>query len=497
MAITLEEARPTMDCPTTRVQRALSDLSAGRPVVLTGTNPADDAHIVLAAEKATVETIAFMVRFGSGLICAALPGTECDRLQLTRMVGEDRDHSGIEYTVSVDAVGPGTGISAADRARTLRMLSDGSSAADAFTRPGHVLPVRTDPAGVLSRRAAAEAAVDLASVAGLRQAGTFTALVSDDDPTCISSSVEAQRFAAAHGLGVVSIEDVVTYRRMVESHLHTQFTLVRETALGYVHCVGYRSDVTDIEYVAYSLNSSPGIATPIVRLEIEMDPAPHLTPDIATTALAAVAEHGYGTVIVARRRNGDVLLTDVNADLVEVVRECGYRSPILLNFSPDARTMMWHFGMSISQSFDSAPTDPGLPSQYRADADPQSTYVVGTVVRGDQRGRELGFRTANLELEDSNSIADGVWAGRCTLPDGSVFTAAISIGKRPTFYGRSGVRLLEAHLLDFSGDLYGLTVTVQLEHWVRGQAAFASKEELIAALSADVVRTRSLMHTIG
>ncbi|WP_043781519.1 3,4-dihydroxy-2-butanone-4-phosphate synthase [Rhodococcus sp. JVH1] len=487
-----------MDCPTTRVQRALSDLSAGRPVVLTGTNPANDAHLVLAAEKATVESIAFMVRFGSGLICAALPGTECDRLQLTRMVGEDRDHSGIEYTVSVDAVGPGTGISATDRARTLRMLSDGSSAADAFTRPGHVLPVRTDPAGVLSRRAAAEAAVDLASVAGLRRAGTFTALVSDDDPTRISSSGEAQRFAADHGLGVVSIEDVVTYRRMAESHLLTQFTLVRESTLGHVHCVGYRSDVTDIDYVAYSLDSSPGVATPIVCLESESDPVPHLTPDIATTALTMVAEHGYGTVIVARRSNGGVLSADVNADLVEVVRECGYRSPILLNFSPEARTTMWHFGMSISsQSFGSATTDPGLPSHYSADVDRQSTHVVGRVVRGDQRGRELGFRTANLELEDSNSIADGVWAGRCTLPDGSIFTAAISIGRRPTFYGRSGARLLEAHLLDFSGDLYGLTVTVQLEHWVRGQAAFASKEELIAALSADVVRTRSLMHPVG
>ncbi|MFF2027247.1 3,4-dihydroxy-2-butanone-4-phosphate synthase, partial [Streptomyces sp. NPDC058171] len=101
----------------------MSDLSAGRPVVLTGANPTDDAHILLAAEKSTVESIAILVRFGSGLVCAALPAVECDRLQLTRMVGEDRDHSGIEYTVSVDAVGPGTGISAADRARTLTMLS--------------------------------------------------------------------------------------------------------------------------------------------------------------------------------------------------------------------------------------------------------------------------------------------------------------------------------------------------------------------------------------
>ena len=160
--------------------------------------------------------------------------------------------------------------------------------------------------------------------------------------------------------------------------------------------------------------------------------------------------------------------------------------------------MMCHFGMSISSGpFGPVSSDSLLPSsQAMAENDVQSTHVVGTVVRGDQRGRELGFRTANLQLEDSNSIADGVWAGRCFLPDGSDFTAAISIGRRPTFYGRSGARLLEAHLLDFSGDLYGLTITVQLEHWMRGQAAFASKEELIAALSADVVRTRTLMSAV-
>lgn len=474
-----------MECPTTRVQRALSDLSAGRPVVVTGADRADYAHLAVAAEKSEVESVAFLVRYGSGLVCAALTSTTCDRLQLTSMIGADRDHAGSEYTVSVDAVGPGTGISAADRARTLRLLSDGSSAPDAFTRPGHVLPVRTAAGGVLERRSAAEATVDLASIAGLRQAGTFTALVSEDDPTEIATSQEAERFAAAHELAVVSIEDVATYRRITELHLQTQFSLARESEHGHVHCVGYRSDVTGVEYVTYSLDTPPHISTPLVRVENEIDPAPHLSRDIATDALATIAENGYGTVIVVRHNDRQALTADIDADLVEVVRECGYSTSIPSNFSPSARTMMWHFGLSIS----------GRPIDTSSTGAPEHRRVVGEVVRGDQRGRELGFRTANVELDEFNSVADGVWAGRCLLPDGSVVVAAISVGRRPTFYGRSGIRLLEAHLLDFSGDLYGSTIEVQLDQWMRGQTTFASKEELIAALSADVVRTRGLVQT--
>jgi 3,4-dihydroxy 2-butanone 4-phosphate synthase/GTP cyclohydrolase II len=151
--------------------------------------------------------------------------------------------------------------------------------------------------------------------------------------------------------------------------------------------------------------------------------------------------------------------------------------------------MMWHFGLKIHDGPHSTPgstIDAQCNAQY-------PNRVVGIVVSGDQRGRELGFRTANLEMEDSNTIADGVWAGTCTMADGSVALAAISVGRRPTFYGRSGIRLLEAHLLDFDGDLYGSTLAVQLDHWMRGQTTFSSKEELMAALAADVLRTRSLM----
>ncbi|MCU1490843.1 MAG: riboflavin biosynthesis protein [Acidimicrobiaceae bacterium] len=118
--------------------------------------------------------------------------------------------------------------------------------------------------------------------------------------------------------------------------------------------------------------------------------------------------------------------------------------------------------------------------------------VVGVVVSGDRRGRTLGFPTANVESEGPVELPDdGVYAGRFRRADGSVHTAAISIGRRPTYY-EAGIRLVEAHLLDFDGDLYGERVQVEVGPRVRGQLRFSSSEELIAQIERDVAAVRSL-----
>ncbi|MGV9362710.1 riboflavin kinase [Amycolatopsis sp. NPDC003731] len=118
-----------------------------------------------------------------------------------------------------------------------------------------------------------------------------------------------------------------------------------------------------------------------------------------------------------------------------------------------------------------------------------SDYFVvrGTVEPGDQRGRELGFPTANIALSDQDgSLGDGVWAGWIGRPDGTRLPAAISVGRRPTYYGADGYRLLEAHVLDFSGDLYGETLVVWLGTHLREQKKYASAEDLITALKNDI-----------
>ncbi|MEV6912082.1 riboflavin kinase [Amycolatopsis sp. NPDC051071] len=113
--------------------------------------------------------------------------------------------------------------------------------------------------------------------------------------------------------------------------------------------------------------------------------------------------------------------------------------------------------------------------------------VRGQVEKGDQRGRELGFPTANIALRDQDGqVGDGVWAGWAERADGTRIAAAVSVGRRPTYYGADGYRLVEAHLLDFGGDLYGEVLTVWLGHHLREQEAYPSSEALIAALDKDI-----------
>jgi riboflavin kinase/FMN adenylyltransferase len=118
---------------------------------------------------------------------------------------------------------------------------------------------------------------------------------------------------------------------------------------------------------------------------------------------------------------------------------------------------------------------------------PEYFVIRGTVEPGDKRGRELGFPTANIALSDqSGTIGDGVWAGWAERRDGTRIAAAVSVGRRPTYYGADGYRLLEAHLLDFSGDLYGETLLVWLGVHLRDQQAYFSAEDLITALKNDI-----------
>ncbi|MFI2364224.1 GTP cyclohydrolase II [Promicromonospora sp. NPDC019610] len=201
------------------VERALAELAAGRPVLV-----ADDAgrenevDAVLAAGVATAEWVAWTVRHSSGYLCAPMPAHRADALELPLMVEHSEDPRGTAYTVSVDAVGVSTGISAADRALTLRVLGDPRSGARDLIRPGHVLPLRARPGGVLERAGHTEAAVDLVRLAGraaaapdLGEVGAIAELVRDDG--AMMRLPEAQALAQEHGLVVLTVADLVAWRR--------------------------------------------------------------------------------------------------------------------------------------------------------------------------------------------------------------------------------------------------------------------------------------------
>jgi 3,4-dihydroxy-2-butanone 4-phosphate synthase len=175
----------------------------------------NEGDLILAAEHATAGAVAFMVRYTSGVLCVALPGRRLDDLKLPLMVARNTDSMHTAYTVTVDyRHGTSTGISAADRARTARALVDPTSRPDDFNRPGHVFPLRAAEGGVLQRPGHTEATVDITRLAGLRPGGLLAEVVNDDGT--MARRPQLMLFAQRYGLQLLTIEELVAYRRATE-----------------------------------------------------------------------------------------------------------------------------------------------------------------------------------------------------------------------------------------------------------------------------------------
>src|ERR1700753_2013178 len=287
------------------VERAIADIAAGKAVVVVDDEDREnEGDLIFAAEKATPELVAFMVRYTSGYLCVPLDGDICDRLGLLPMYAVNQDKHGTAYTVTVDARhGVGTGISASDRATTMKLLADPDSVADDFTRPGHVVPLRAKDGGVLRRPGHTEAAVDLARMAGLSPAGAICEIVSPKDEGATAATAELRGFA-----------DLIEYRRKHEKHIRRIAEARIPTRHGEFRAVGYTSIYEDVEHVALVRGE---IAGPnfdgddvLVRVHSEC-----LTGDVfgsrrcdcgpqLDAAMALVAREGRGVVLYMRGHEG-------------------------------------------------------------------------------------------------------------------------------------------------------------------------------------------------
>src|ERR1700756_2654202 len=198
------------------IEEVLDELREGRLVIVTDdANRENEGDLILAAEKATPELINFMIRHTSGVLCVPMVGQDLDRLELPLMTVRNTESMRTAYTISVDAKeGVTTGISAADRTRTIRLLSDPATAAQDLVRPGHVFPLRYREGGVLRRAGHTEAAVDLARLAGLRPAGVLAEVVNEDGS--MARLPDLIQFKRKHGLKICSIENLIAYRRARE-----------------------------------------------------------------------------------------------------------------------------------------------------------------------------------------------------------------------------------------------------------------------------------------
>jgi 3,4-dihydroxy 2-butanone 4-phosphate synthase/GTP cyclohydrolase II len=242
----------TSDLSLDPVEQAIRDIANGRPVVVVDDEDREnEGDLVIAAEKATPEIVAFMMSECRGLICAPMENDELERLQLPQMVENNTESMRTAFTVSVDA-GPAhgvtTGISAADRATTLQLLAGGTAEAGDFVRPGHIFPLRAKDGGVLVRNGHTEAAVDLARLAGLRPAGAIVEIAGEDGT--MLRLPELIPFARKHGLTIISIEDLIAYRRSSEPKVRREAEVNLPTAFGDFTAYGYRSTVDGVEHVA-------------------------------------------------------------------------------------------------------------------------------------------------------------------------------------------------------------------------------------------------------
>lgn len=246
-----------------------------------------------------------------GLICAPLEGPDLDRLDLPQMVATNTESMQTAFTVSVDgsaAHGVTTGISAADRATTLRLLAHATTTAGDLVRPGHVFPLRAKPGGVLVRPGHTEAAVDLARLAGLRPAGAIVEIAGEDGT--MLRLPELVPFARKHGLSIISIEDLIAYRRSSEPTVRREATVRLPTASGDFTAYGYRSTVDGVEHVALVHGDLGDGEDVLVRLHSEC-----LTGDIFHSqrcdcgpqlqkSMDRVVEDGRGVVVYLRGHEG-------------------------------------------------------------------------------------------------------------------------------------------------------------------------------------------------
>ncbi|QSB06995.1 bifunctional 3,4-dihydroxy-2-butanone-4-phosphate synthase/GTP cyclohydrolase II [Natronoglycomyces albus] len=233
-----------------KVEDAIDDIAAGRPVVVVDDEDREnEGDLIFAAEFATAELLAFTVRHTSGYICVPMEAQDCKRLDLPPAFHTNSDPRGTAYTVSVDArTGVSTGISAADRARTIRLLSSPETKPTDLTRPGHVVGLRARDGGVLTRPGHTEAAVDLARMAGARPTGVLCELVNDDGT--MQRLPQLRAFADEHGLKLISIADLIEYRRRTEKQVERLAEAQLPTAHGHFRAIGYRSSIDDAEHVA-------------------------------------------------------------------------------------------------------------------------------------------------------------------------------------------------------------------------------------------------------
>jgi 3,4-dihydroxy 2-butanone 4-phosphate synthase / GTP cyclohydrolase II len=341
----------------------------------------NEGDLIVAAEDATPDNVGFMLRYTSGIICMPVTGERLDELELPMMVAKNTDVRRTAFTVSIDAaVGTTTGISAADRCRTIHAVIDPDTGPADLARPGHLYPLRYEPGGVLKRAGHTEAAVDLAEMAGKYPAAVLAEVMNDDGTVARLGDLEV--FAKEHGLLMGTIADLIAHRRKEEKLVERVVEARIPTAHGEFRAVGYRSLVDDRQHIALvkgDIGDGEGVLTRVHSECLTGDVFGSLRCDCGEQldyALQQVAEEGRGVVLYIRGHEGrgigllhklaayrlqdegvDTVDANVNLGLPvdsrdygvgsQILYDLGVRSMRLLTNNPVKRAAIEGYGLSI------------------------------------------------------------------------------------------------------------------------------------------------------
>jgi 3,4-dihydroxy 2-butanone 4-phosphate synthase / GTP cyclohydrolase II len=362
-----------------RVEDALEDIRRGRMVVVCDDESREnEGDLTMAAQFVTPDAVNFMAKEGRGLICLALTPERCEELELDLMAAKNESSFQTAFTVSIEArEGVSTGISAADRARTMQVAIDPRSGPRDLVQPGHVFPLKARRGGVLERAGQTEAAVDLARLAGLRPAGVICEVLNEDGT--MARVPDLIPYCRRHGLKMIGIADLIAYRRRTDKLVERVVATRLPTSFGDLSAVGYRSLVDGKHHVAMVKGEVAGARDVLVRVHSEC-----LTGDVfhslrcdcgdqLASALAAIEREGQGVLLYLSREDRGIGLLDLDAHIelgppadlrdygvgAQILVDLGLSSIRILTNNPKRIHGLEGYGLSVTEQLPIAPPPRG------------------------------------------------------------------------------------------------------------------------------------------